>query len=86
MQQYFENRESIKIEEITSNKVYENIILANERIDKKWNSKNYIINNSTFATTRWGRKYNNLCHKYMLIGCFTSQSQNRVECHALHYV
>ena len=49
MQQYFENRESIKIEEITSNKVYENIILANERIDKKWNSKNYIINNSTFA-------------------------------------
>lgn len=52
MQQYFENRESIKIEEITSSnlsKVYENIILANERIDKKWNSKNYIINNSTFA-------------------------------------
>lgn len=49
MQQYFENRNSIKSEEITSNKVYENIILANERVDKKWNSKNFIINNSTFA-------------------------------------
>lgn len=49
MQQYFENRKSIKSEEITSNKVYENIILANERVDKKWNSKNFIINNSTFA-------------------------------------
>ena len=34
MQQYFENRESVKFGEITSNKVYENIILANERVDK----------------------------------------------------
>ena len=43
MQQYFENRESVKSGEITSNKVYENIILANERVDKEWNSKNFII-------------------------------------------
>ncbi|MCI8616099.1 MAG: hypothetical protein HFJ01_13595 [Lachnospiraceae bacterium] len=53
MQQYFENREFIKAENITGeqnkNKRHENIILANERIDKNWNSENYKINNSTFA-------------------------------------
>ena len=53
MQQYFENREFIKVENITGeqnkNKRHENIILANERIDKNWNSENYKINNSTFA-------------------------------------
>ena len=53
MQQYFENRELVKFEYVKSeqnkNKKQENIILANERIDKKWNSVNYKINNSTFA-------------------------------------
>lgn len=51
MQQYFENRTLVHYEDIRNdeNKKQENIILANERIDKKWNSKNYKINNSTFA-------------------------------------
>ncbi len=50
MRQYFENRKLIKFADIQSeNKKYENIILANERIDKNWNSENYKINNSTFA-------------------------------------
>lgn len=51
MQQYFENRKAIRYEDIksTDNKNFENIILANERIDKEWNSENYKINHSTFA-------------------------------------
>lgn len=53
MQQYFENRTFINFENIINgereNKRHENVILANERIDKKWNSENYKINNSTFA-------------------------------------
>lgn len=53
MQQYFENRTLIKFENVKNEeketKRHENVILANERIDKKWNSENYKINNSTFA-------------------------------------
>ena len=50
MQQYFENRQCIKFEDIQNQKKkYENIIIANERIDEKWISENFIINNSTFA-------------------------------------
>ena len=49
MQQYFENRNLVKINEINKKEKHENIILANERVDKEWKSKNYIINNSTFA-------------------------------------
>lgn len=50
MQQYFENRRLISIEDIQNTKEkFENVIIANERIDKKWSSQNYVINNSTFA-------------------------------------
>lgn len=50
MQQYFEDRHLTQVKDIQENKKkYENIVLANERIDKNWNSENYIINNSTFA-------------------------------------
>ena len=45
MQQYFENRQCIKFEDIQNQKKkYENIIIANERIDEKWISENFIIN------------------------------------------
>lgn len=50
MQQYFENRTLKSSDEIRNeNKKYENIIIANERLDKEWKSENYKINNSTFA-------------------------------------
>lgn len=51
MQQYFENRTFIKFENVKNeeNKRYENVVLANERIDEKWSSNNYKFNNSTFA-------------------------------------
>lgn len=50
MKQYFENRILKDFNEIkNSNTKLENIILANERIDKEWKSENYKINNSTFA-------------------------------------
>lgn len=51
MQQYFENRKLSNIDEIKKeqNKKHENVVIANERIDKNWNSDNYKINNSTFA-------------------------------------
>ena len=50
MQQYFENRRLIACEDIGADKVHqEGIILANQRIDSKWKSENYKINNSTFA-------------------------------------
>lgn len=50
MQQYFENRTLKRSDEIRNeNKKYENIIIANERLDKEWKSENYKINNSTFA-------------------------------------
>ncbi len=61
MQQYFENRQYIKSEDIQiEKKKYENIIIANERIDDKWNSEDYIINNSTFAKVGFrGAKFSN---------------------------
>ena len=69
MQQYFENREFIKVENITGeqnkNKRHENIILANERIDKNWNSENYKINNSTFPAA--SRSYNS---NFLSFKCF----------------
>lgn len=50
MQQYFENRTLKKYEDIKSeNTKQDSIILANQRIDTEWQSKNYKINNSTFA-------------------------------------
>lgn len=54
MQQYFENRKLTKVEDITIKTVgagckYENLLFANERIDKGWKSQNCHINNSTFA-------------------------------------
>ncbi len=50
MQQYFENRELINYEDIKGDNVRcENVILANERVDKRWNSENYKMNNCTFA-------------------------------------
>ena len=61
MQQYFENRQCIKFEDIQNQKKkYENIIIANERIDEKWISENFIINNSTFAKVGFrGSKFSN---------------------------
>lgn len=61
MQQYFENRQCIKFEDIQNQKKkYENIIIANERIDEKWISENFIINNSTFAKVGFrGAKFSN---------------------------
>ena len=45
MQQYFENRSLRKYEEIKSeNKKQDSIILANQRVDADWQSKNYKIN------------------------------------------
>lgn len=50
MQQYFENRTLKKYEDIKSeNTKQDSIVLANQRIDAEWQSKNYKINNSTFA-------------------------------------
>ena len=46
MQQYFENRQCIKFEDIQNQKKkYENIIIANERIDEKWISENFTYKN-----------------------------------------
>lgn len=49
MQQYFENRSLISYENLNKDIVKENVILANERADSKWNSLHYRINHSTFA-------------------------------------
>ena len=50
MQQYFENHQCIKFEDIQNQKKkYENIIIANERIDEKWISENFIINPELFT-------------------------------------
>ena len=50
MQQYFENRTLKKYEDIKAeNTKQDSIVLANQRIDAEWQSKNYKINNSTFA-------------------------------------
>ena len=50
MQQYFENRVLKSYNDIKSDMMKQDgIILANQRIDSGWQSKNYKINNSTFA-------------------------------------
>ena len=47
MQQYFENRTSVKWSglELRKGAEYEKIIVANERIDKNWKSEKCVINN-----------------------------------------
>ena len=50
MQQYFENRTLKKYKDIDpENTKEDSIVLANQRVDEGWQSKNYKINNSTFA-------------------------------------
>lgn len=50
MQQYFENRTFKKYEDIRSENIkQDSIVLANQRFDDEWQSKNYKINNSTFS-------------------------------------
>ncbi len=49
MQQYFEGRVKQKCSELEESVKVENKIFANERPDNNWNSKHFIINNSTFA-------------------------------------
>lgn len=73
MQQYFENRTLTKVEDIKKDKKkYENIILANERVDGTWVSEDYVINNSTFAKMGFlGAKFSNDDLKFnVYIDCY----------------
>ena len=74
MQQYFEGRTYVEcpLSYFQSNTKEENKIIANERVDGKWKSERFVINNSTFAKMGFkGAKFNSDDMKFnVFIDCY----------------